>query len=245
MSEPDKQIESASAGRRRGRKVQWLVLTGLVLAIAVLVVPGGWTVWDISATCPKCLQQANIHKTEIFGIPVYQRIELPRNSGGLMGSAVLGPEVPPINPALYEQILGRPCAHTFVKGGAGQDCGYLFRIHKDSVFVAGFQLQPRIDALAALYGAYVRTDDGYAAAAIYAVIDQLFPPDSLAGRTILWPHATEEEVRQTYADTGAENRILLESTLQLHRLTRRLNEVETGEDFARLRREFESQDAER
>lgn len=70
-----------------------------------------------SAICAQCLQHARGVEKELLGFPYYSRQRLSQNPGGLMSPAIFSPPVAQIDPAIYEQIFGRPCEHFFVRGG--------------------------------------------------------------------------------------------------------------------------------
>ncbi|MBM4080574.1 MAG: hypothetical protein FJ278_12805, partial [Planctomycetes bacterium] len=150
-------------------------ILALLAAVLLLDFLGGIAVWSISSICPKCLQLKQTFEARVLGIPVFWKNTLLKGQPCLMSSLAFSPGVPPIAPAMYEEILGLKCRHAFRTDSFGRTKQFLWGApHADGI---GGTFVPRVGATAGLYFAYTRTRDKTTAQAVYEMIHTAYPVD--------------------------------------------------------------------
>jgi hypothetical protein len=128
----------------------------ITLAFAVLTV-----LWvsritiSFSAICPNCLQYAHGYQIRVLGIPCYYRLRPDQSHRGLASPDAFTNRIPPIDPRLYEKIMGRRCKHEYRKLGF---CRYSWF----GVACGGggaSRWDPHLQAIEQIYRAYSRIED--------------------------------------------------------------------------------------
>jgi len=155
-----------------------LVLVILVILGVVVSALGVKERWVISATCPKCLQEAGITMVKIAGIPVFKRTTYSqhvRASPGWSGRMASVPD--DIHPRIYAEIFGKKCNHELKRGGFGATSSgfFLGQVCRDGAFFESRLYQPRIEAITALYYAFKNVPNESLARMTYARIDSALP----------------------------------------------------------------------
>jgi hypothetical protein len=151
------------------RTVFWVISALFVL---MLLASGSRSTLSYSAVCPRCMQHAAGVEKSFFGI-VYSRKEVHRQtSGGLMSPDIFGPPVAQIDPRFYEEIMGHPCTHVFIRGGF---CRYSGGMVACGSFGQARQYEFRHALIENLFRAYRRTSDKVLARETYGLIDELYP----------------------------------------------------------------------
>jgi hypothetical protein len=244
-------VEQTDATPRKRKWTAWRVTKWIVrlsVAFALLEFLGGTAICGISAICPKCLQHAYITEYRLLGIPIWRSTLLSQRHGGIMSSAAFSPDIPRVSPETYREIMGHRCRHRFLRGGVG--CGSGFFIHSwwsDGTYTAWSLAQPKILALEALYRAFAKTGDRQTAAALHAVISDAYPIDKNPGtvldivRLLRTPNLTEEDIAKVVESKGQyrpEERKTARMILHLWRLAKRLQNVQTSEEFQAVYQEF-------
>ena len=143
--------------------------------VAILVVAGLGTcsrsTLSYTAICARCLQHASGIEKSIFGVRYYSKEVHQQASGGLMSPDIFGPPIAQIDPHLFEEITGHPCAHVFMRGGF---CRYSSGMVGCGSF-GGRRYEFRNALIENLYRAYLRVPDKPLARETVERIDQLYP----------------------------------------------------------------------
>jgi hypothetical protein len=160
----------------------------LVLALLGVVAFGLYTLVSLettrfSAICAKCLQHAYIVEKTCLGICYHGERRLSQVHGGLMSSAAFSPPIPATDPGLYVAIRGKPCEHSFKKGGFGRTT--CWHKHSDGASGEWRMFSPRLKMIEVTYRLFVSTKDLALARRSLAAIDRLLPSD--ARQIWYWP----------------------------------------------------------
>ena len=245
---PNQKHESPSPRKKTlRRRVTWAVV--LILAGSV-----GWLAtrervsWDISVTCVRCLQRATLYKKDFAGVTWYRKAELRRGPVGIMHPASFGPDMPSVDPKLYQKILGHPCDHRFLgSGGVGRTNSS--GVHADGTSLEASFEAARLTTVEAIFRAYHKTDARAATARLYHAYedaDDFYAGvrHHLAGRFLMSedPERTLREVLDGQNLTTSHPLRLgkLNLLLKLHQLNERLIAAETAEAIDALREEYEA-----
>lgn len=149
-----------------------LVKYGAVIAAVGIVLFIGRKSWLISVICPRCLQHGYLEIEEIYGLPVYQSLELAQDPGGITSPAIFSPGFPSARPSLYIDIASRPCIHRFKKGGFGVTT---IKYTADGCFPEWGKYTARISAMEALYAVWSKYRDRQLAVETLRLIDRCYP----------------------------------------------------------------------
>jgi len=219
-------------------------ILALLAAVLLLDFVGGIAVWSVGSICPKCLQLKDTVEIRVLGIPVFWKNALLKGQPCLMSSLAFSPGVPPIDPAIYEEILGLKCRHAFRRDSFGRTKQFLWGApHADGI---GGTFVPRVEATAGLYFAYTRTRDKTTAQAVYEMIHTAYPVDGrsrdvwLSIRQYVW-RGEALKIIHLLDECRPEDGKIARQVLELRRLAEELSKVETPSDFAEVCREFASQ----
>ena len=141
---------------------------------AVVLLTACWvsrTVTSYGAICTHCLQHFNGLQKQVLGITYYHSLRPNQRHRGLASSDALGPGIPSIDPALYTDIFGRKCSHSYQRLGM---CKYSMTGVRCYGGRGGFQ--PVWDAIEEVYRAYSRINDRALAQKSLAIIERLGAP---------------------------------------------------------------------
>ena len=124
---------------------------------------------SFSAICPKCLQYAHGRQMRVLGIPCYYQLRPSQSHRGLGSPDAFTDRVPPVDPKLYEKILGKRCRHDYRKLGF---CRYTFW----GVACGGggaSRWDPQLQAIEQIYRAFGRIDDKFLAGQSFRIANDL------------------------------------------------------------------------
>jgi len=238
-----------------------LVKWGVAVAILVVLAVFEFSMerWDFSAICPKCLQHAYILERRVLGITFWRKVRESQSHAGLMNSATFSPGIPGGNPKVYEQIHGGQCRHEFKNGGFGRSTGlFLGGLHADGSSMQWSFYTPRIRAIEALYAAFGKAGDEQLAQRCYRLIDATYPMDDKSKAVAVWcgvrslrfPEISDAEIEneiQKLEQYDAKVRTshpeyvsapTARKLVELRRMTARLDEVGTPDEFRDLVDEY-------
>ena len=132
---------------------------------------------DYGATCTRCLQRQKGLETWLLGARVWHTEKLAPPLW--VGYDPDDPPLPAVAPKIYEEIFGQPCDHLFKREGFGREQhSFLMSSIGCGQYPDGIAFSPRANFIEALYRLHKRVKNPPFARATYAVLDQLFPPNT-------------------------------------------------------------------
>jgi hypothetical protein len=150
-----------------------LIIAALILGVLVLF--GGYSSYNFSSVCAKCLQHASVYQEKMYGLTFLKWNGLKKNPEKILRSTGKEPNMRRVSADLYREIFDKDCRHYFVKGGFGAIKG--FALHIDGVSPQRRWYRVRLEMIEALYAAYVNTGSKELARKTYELIDREFPID--------------------------------------------------------------------
>jgi hypothetical protein len=222
------------ANHKKAIKISAIPAILVLLVIALYFIDRRYVKTGIIAICPKCLQTVEIKEITIFGW-THQSNKLEQRF-----------DHKKISPKLYLEITGKNCNHQFIKGGFGATSGMGFFNGKaffDGEYPQWSWYTPRIEAIEALYTAYVNTGNKELAQKTYKLIDAAFSLDYEkmyeAQEIIEFVNNQLMDIEKAYS-YYPDAVSIAKAILKYKTVTPRLKKVQTDEQWRQLLSELEN-----